>query len=62
MVFNDDEFQRLERLSSHTHRTKAELIRTIIQEFIRDNPNRFRRKSPMGLKRRKNIIMLDEPK
>ena len=60
--FNDDEFQRLERLSSHTHRTKAELIRTIVEEFLRDNPNRFRRKSPMGLKRRKNIIMLDEPK
>ena len=60
--FNDREFLRLERLSTHTHKTKAELIRTIVEEFLRDNPDRFRRKSPIGLKRRVNIILTDKTK
>jgi predicted DNA-binding protein len=60
--FNDREFLTLERLSAHTQKTKAELIRTIVEEFLRDNPDRFRRKTPMGLKRKKNIILSDKPK
>jgi metal-responsive CopG/Arc/MetJ family transcriptional regulator len=59
--FNDQQFLTLERLSAHTHRTKAELIRTIVEEFLRDNPDRFRRKTPMGLKRNKSIILPDKP-
>src|SRR4051812_32230492 len=39
--FNDEEFHTLERLSAHTQKTKAELIRTIVEEFLRENPNRF---------------------
>jgi metal-responsive CopG/Arc/MetJ family transcriptional regulator len=58
--FNDQEFLILERLSAHTHKSKAELIRTIVEEFLRDNPNRFRRKTSVN--RRKNLIMPDEPK
>jgi predicted DNA-binding protein len=39
--FKDPEFQILERLSTHTQKTKAELIRMIVEEYLRDNPNRF---------------------
>jgi len=60
--FNDQEFQILERLSAHTQKTKAELIRTIVEEFLRANPNRFRRKTRMDLKRQKNIVLPDKPK
>jgi len=60
--FNDQEFQVLERLSAHTQKTKAELIRMIVEEFLRDNPDRFRRATTIGLKRRKNLIMADELK
>jgi len=60
--FNDQEFDMLERLSAHTQKTKAELIRVIVEEFLRDNPNRFRRRTTIGLKRRKNIVMPDELK
>jgi metal-responsive CopG/Arc/MetJ family transcriptional regulator len=59
--FNDQEFLMLERLSAHTHKTKAELIRTIVEEFLRDNPNRFRRQTTIDLKRRKSLIMPDDP-
>jgi predicted DNA-binding protein len=58
--FSDQEFLMLERLSVHTHKTKAELIRTIVEEFLRENPDRFRRKTSMGLKRQKNIVLPDE--
>jgi hypothetical protein len=60
--FNDEEFLLLERLSSHTQKTKAELIRIIVEEFLRDNPNRFRRETPMGLRREKNLILPHETK
>lgn len=60
--FNDQEFLTLERLSAHTQKTKAELIRTIVEEFLRHNPDRFRRETPMGLKRQKNIVLPDKPK
>jgi hypothetical protein len=55
--FNDQEFLTLERLSLHTQKSKAELIRMIVEEFLRDNPNRFRRKTPMNLTRQKNVAM-----
>jgi hypothetical protein len=60
--FNDQEFLILERLSAHTQKTKAELIRAIVEEFLRDNPNRFRRETPMGLKRQRNLILPSKPK
>jgi predicted DNA-binding protein len=55
--FGDREFAILERLSLHTHQPKAALIRTIVEEFLRDNPDRFRRQTPMALKRTKNIVI-----
>jgi predicted DNA-binding protein len=55
--FNDHEFLTLERLSAHTQRTKAELIRSIVEEFLRENPDRFRLKATKGLKRKKNIVL-----
>jgi predicted DNA-binding protein len=57
--FDDKEFTTLESLSAHTQRTKAELIRMIVEEFLRDNPDRFRRKTTIGVKRQKNIIPLE---
>lgn len=53
--FDDAEFEILERLSSHTQKSKAELIRTMVEEFLRDNPNRFRLKT--GTSRATNILM-----
>lgn len=55
--FNDQEFEILNRLSTHTHKTKAELIRVIVEEFLRDNPERFRRKTTVGVQRQQNIIL-----
>lgn len=55
--FNDDEFIILQRLSAHTHKSKAELIRTIVTEFLRENPDRFRRETGLDLKRDTNIIL-----
>jgi predicted DNA-binding protein len=60
--FNDREFLTLERLSAHTQKTKAELIRMIVEEFLRDNPDRFRRKTSLGVKRKKNIVLPEKPK
>lgn len=57
--FNDTEFVVLERLSAHTQKSKAELIRTIVTEFLRDNPDRFRRENTVGIKRSKNIVLPD---
>jgi metal-responsive CopG/Arc/MetJ family transcriptional regulator len=57
--FNDQEFMILERLSAHTQKSKAELIRVIVEEFLRDKPNRFRRKTSVS--RRKNLVVPDEP-
>ena len=56
--FADAEFEILERLSSHTHKSKAVLIRTMVEEFLRDNPNRFRRKT--GTSRNQNILLNDD--
>jgi len=58
--FNDEEFGVLERLSAHTHKTKAELIRTIVTEYLRDNPDRFRLKGTLGIKRDRNIVLPDK--
>jgi len=58
--FNDQEFEILERLSTHTHNTKAKLIRVIVEEFLRDNPDRFRRKTLVGVKRKRNIVTPNE--
>jgi len=58
----DQELQILERLSTHTHKTKAELIRMIVEEYLRDNPIRFRRETSMGVKRKKNIVLPEQPK
>lgn len=53
--FDDAEFGILERLSSHTQKSKAELIRTIVEEFLREHPNRFRLKT--GTTRERNILL-----
>jgi len=58
--FNDLEFQTLERLSAHTQKSKAELIRTIVEEFLRDNPDRFRLETSIRVKRQKNIVLPDK--
>lgn len=55
--FDDQEFDTLEVLSAHTHKTKAELIRLIVKEFLQDNPNRFRRETKLGVKRKRNIVL-----
>ena len=56
--FNDKEFDVLERLSIHTQKSKAELVRLIVEEFLRENPDRFRLKTPTKIKREKNIVIL----
>ena len=55
--FDNQEYVILERLSAHTQMTKASLIRTIVEEFLRDNPDRFRRKTQVGIQRQKNIVL-----
>ena len=55
--FSDEDFVLLDRLSVHTHRSKAELIRVIVREFLENEPNRFRRKTNTGIKRDKNILL-----
>lgn len=57
---NDKEYAVLERLSTQTHKSKAELIRTIVTEFLRENPNRFRRKTTIGIKRTESIVLPSE--
>ncbi|MBP2560353.1 putative DNA-binding protein [Neorhizobium galegae] len=55
--FNDEEYAVLERLSSHTHKSKAELIRLIVEEYLRDNPDRFRLETSLGINRKANILL-----
>lgn len=57
--FNNEEFETLERLSSHTQKTKAELIRLIVEEFLHNNPDRFRLKTDVAVKRKRNIVFAD---
>jgi hypothetical protein len=54
--FSDIEFAALERLAAHTQKSKAEVVRIIFKEFVRDNPDRFRRETSVGLHRDQNII------
>lgn len=56
---DDEVFTTLERLSAHTHKSKAELIRTIVTESLRENPNRFRRDNTIGLVRDRNMLTED---
>lgn len=58
--FNDEEFTVLGRLSAHTQRSKAELVRIIVTEYLRDNPNRFRLENRVGVRRSKNIVLPEE--
>ncbi|TAA55293.1 ribbon-helix-helix protein, CopG family [Shinella sp. JR1-6] len=55
--FPDQEFDVLERLSAQTQKSKAELIRTIVTEFLRENPNRFRLPTSLGITREKNLVL-----
>ncbi|MGK9261200.1 hypothetical protein KXS15_09575 [Sinorhizobium meliloti] len=59
--FNDEEYTVLERLSSHTQKSKAELIRLIVTEYLREHPNRFRRETSIGIERKENLILGSEP-
>jgi hypothetical protein len=58
--FNDKEFEILERLSTHTQKSKAELIRLIVEEYLRENPNRFRRSTSVKVRRQRNIVLPEE--
>lgn len=55
--FKDEEFDILDRLAAHTQKSKAELIRTIVVEHLRENPDRFRLPTSLGIKRSKNIVL-----
>ena len=55
--FDDDEFAILERLSSHTHKSKSELIRLMVTEFLSANPERFRRRTSISGQRTENIVL-----
>ena len=54
--FSDEDFVRLERLSAHTQKTKSELVRIIVAEFLEKEPDRFRLPTPLALKRESNIL------
>ena len=54
--FGDDDFDTLDRLSAHTQKSKAELVRIIVHEYLEMNPNRFRRNTSIGFNRIKNIV------
>lgn len=51
--FSDDAVSLLERLSGETQKSKAELIRIMVEEHLRDGPNRFGRKQTIGLRERR---------
>ena len=55
--FDDRQFGALGRLSAHTQRSKAELIRTIVEEFLEANPDRFRLKTDADVQRTHNIAV-----
>jgi metal-responsive CopG/Arc/MetJ family transcriptional regulator len=46
--FDDHDWALLERLSIHSSKSKSEVVRTIISEYLAENPNRFRRQGLMG--------------
>lgn len=54
---SDRTFAILNRLSSHTHKTKAELMRTIIEEYLEQNPDRFRLATDVNIERTANIAV-----
>ena len=58
--FSNEEFEILERLSGQTQKSKAELIRRIVKEFLRENPDRFRLKTNVDIKRKRNILLDDD--
>jgi predicted DNA-binding protein len=55
--FADDAFVVLERLSGQTRKSKAEIIRAVVEEYLRENPDRFRRKVSIDLKRTSNLLL-----
>lgn len=46
--FDDHDWAVIERLSIHYSKSKSEVVRTIVNEYLAENPNRFRRKGTMG--------------
>ena len=46
--FGDEEWSLLERLAIHCQSSKSEMVRTIVSEYLKDNPNRFRLKTTLG--------------
>lgn len=58
--FSDADFTLLERLSSHSHKSKAELVRIMVHEFLEKEPNRFRLKTDVEIERQTNIILKDK--
>jgi len=57
--FSDSDFELLERLSAHCQKSKAELVRTMVHEFLEKEPDRFRRKTSIEIERKKNIVLKD---
>lgn len=42
---SDEQVVILDRIALHTQRSRAQVIRTIIDEFLDENPDRFRLKT-----------------
>lgn len=57
--FDDEEYIVLERLSAHSHKSKAQLIRMIVTEYLQKNPDRFRLDTNVKIRRQKNILLDD---
>ena len=57
--FSDEEMNLLERLSIHTHKTKSEIVRSIISKYISENPEAFRRQTNKPIKRATSIVLGD---
>jgi predicted DNA-binding protein len=57
--FDDEEYIVLERLSAHSQKSKAQIIRMIVTEYLQKNPERFRLDTNVKIKRTKNIVLED---
>jgi metal-responsive CopG/Arc/MetJ family transcriptional regulator len=46
--FGDKEWALLERLSIHRQKSKSEIVRIVVTEYLTHNPNRFRLTGTLG--------------
>lgn len=42
--FSDEAYNQIGRISTHMQRSKSEIVRMIVEEFLEENPDRFRLK------------------